>query len=108
MKPPRQFEGTRRWKCPFCPATWVKYPAWLGRRCPECDHSVLIEWEPVSPGSWVGKKVVAPSAPKHAKHGYRGPGYIGRVVSEEGDLVTVRFGGMSRTFHRSRLSVLTA
>lgn len=48
----RKYECVWRWKCPFCKATWAKYRAWLGRGCPNCGHTVLIEWEsPLTPES---------------------------------------------------------
>jgi DNA-directed RNA polymerase subunit RPC12/RpoP len=48
----RQYECVWRWKCPFCKATWTKYRAWLGPGCPNCGHTVLIEWEsPLTPAS---------------------------------------------------------
>jgi hypothetical protein len=54
-----------------------------------------------------GLRVIAPSAPKYARHGYNGRGYIGEVIEETDTHAVVKFGiSGKRRFHKSHLSAL--
>ena len=54
-----------------------------------------------------GLRVIAPSAPKYARHGYKGRGYIGEVIEETATHAVVKFGNSGkRRFHKSHLSAL--
>jgi hypothetical protein len=59
--------------------------------------------------SWLGVRVICPSAPKYARRGYRGTGWIGRVCEDLGDKVNVTYSnGARRVWHKSHLSRLSA
>ncbi len=63
----------------------------------------------VGSGGWLGVRVICPSAPKYARRGYRGSGYIGRVCEDLGDKVNVTYSnGSRRVWHKSHLSRLSA
>jgi hypothetical protein len=63
--------------------------------------------EPLPASDLFGLRVIAPSAPKYAKHGYSGRGYIGVVTEETDTHAVVRFGNSgTRRFHKSHLSAL--
>lgn len=54
-----------------------------------------------------GLCVIAPSAPKYARHGYKGCGFIGVVIEETATHAVVKFGNSgTRRFHKSHLSAL--
>ena len=59
--------------------------------------------------SWLGVLVICPSAPKYARRGYRGTGWIGRVCEDLGYKVNVTYSnGARRVWHKSHLSRLSA
>ena len=57
---------------------------------------------------WLGRRVICPYAPKYAKRGYKGSGWIGEVVDSYGETRRVAFKGTiaKRWFHKSHLTLL--
>ena len=58
---------------------------------------------------WLGRRVICPSAPKYAKRGYNGSGWIGEVIDSYGETVRVAFKGTpaKKWFHISHLTLLS-
>ena len=58
---------------------------------------------------WLGRRVICPSAPKYARRGYKGCGWIGEVIDTNSDTVRVVFKGTpaKRWFHISHLTLLS-
>ena len=58
--------------------------------------------------NWLGRNVICPTAPKGAKRGYKGTGWIGEVYLAEGDFMKVAFKGTKalRWFRKSNLTLL--
>jgi hypothetical protein len=55
----------------------------------------------------IGRQVIAPTASKYVRHGYKGRGYLGTVIEETESHAVVSFcGGGRRRFHKSHLSLL--
>lgn len=63
----------------------------------------------VGSGDWLGVRVICPSAPKYARRGYHGTGWIGTVCEDLGDKANVTYSnGARRLWHKSHLSRLSA
>lgn len=59
--------------------------------------------------AWLGVRVICPSAPKYARRGYRGKGWIGTVCEDLVDKVNVTYSnGARRVWHKSHLSRLSS
>jgi len=58
--------------------------------------------------NWLGRRVICPFAPKYARRGCKGTGWIGEVYWDKGDKVRVAFKGTKalKWFHKSNLTLL--
>ena len=65
--------------------------------------------ETLRSSGWLGVRVICPAAPKYARRGYRGSGWIGTVCEDLGDKANVTYSnGARRVWHKSHLSRLSS